>query len=114
MRKLKLNDFNRGWIVGKFDGNPLYQKDYEIGFKYYNKGDCERSHKHDLSDEVTIILFGSVEMNGVTYSDGDIIIQEKGEYTDFKCLSDRAITAVYRPDGSFPNDKTFKQADNIT
>lgn len=108
MKIHRLNDMVRGWIVGKFSPN-LYNKDYEIGFKYYNRGDFENFHKHLLSDEVTIVLFGQVEMNGQQYSEGDIIIQEKGEYTNFICLSDRAITAVYRPDGSFPNDKFLKE-----
>lgn len=97
----------RGWMVGQFSPS-LYNKDYEIGFKYYKYGDYEQSHKHLLSEEVTIILLGEVEMNGTKYSEGDILIQEKGEYTDFRCLSERVITGVYRPDGSFPNDKYFK------
>jgi hypothetical protein len=97
----------RGWIVGSFTPS-LYNKNYEIGFKYYAAGDYEPPHKHMLSEELTVILLGEVEMNGVKYVEGDIVIQEKGEYTDFKCLSDRAITAVYRPDGSFVNDKYHK------
>lgn len=107
MKKLKLNSFIRGWLVGSFLPS-LYNKNYEIGYKYYNKGDYEKSHKHLLSDEVTVILFGEVEMNGEKYCEGDLVIQEKGEFTDFLCLSDRAITSVYRPDGSFPDDKYFK------
>lgn len=97
---------SRGWIVGNFDPS-LYKKDYEIGFKYYKLGDYEKSHRHDLSEEVTIILLGKVKMNGIVYEEGDIIIQEKSEYTDFECISDTAITAVYRPDGSFTNDKFY-------
>lgn len=106
MRLNNINNMLRGWIVGNF--NPsLYNKDYEIGFKYYKKGDYEAAHKHLLSEEVTIILFGEVKMNNITYYEGDIIIQEKNELTDFLCVSDRAITAIYRPDGSYPNDKHF-------
>ena len=98
---------SRGWIVGNF--NPsLYKKDYEIGFKYYKLGDCEKAHKHDLSEEVTSVLFGKIKMNGISYEEGDIIVQEKSEYTDFECISDIAITAVYRPDGSFMHDKHYK------
>lgn len=107
MKTSSLKNFTRGWLVGKF-APAMYHKDYEIGFKYYSLGDYEKSHKHNLSEEVTVVLLGSVLMNGVNYSEGDIIIQEKGEYTDFECLSERAIVAVYRPDGSFPNDKIFK------
>lgn len=108
MKLHHLNNMVRGWIVGKFTPN-VYNKDYELGFRYYNKGDYEKAHKHLLSEEVTIILLGEVEMNGIKYSEGDVVIQEKGEFTDFLCLSDRVITAVYRPDGSFPNDKYFKE-----
>lgn len=108
MRTHKLSEMNRGWIVGKFSPS-LFHKDYELGFKYYKAGDYEASHMHLLSEEVTIVLYGEVEMNGIIYKEGDIIIQEKGEYTDFKCISERAITAAYRPDGSFPTDKYFRE-----
>lgn len=108
MKTEKLSNMIRGWVVGNFKPS-LCEKDYEIGFKYYNNGDYEKPHKHLLSDEITIILLGEVKMNDSTYVEGDIVIQEKGEFTDFKCISDRAITAVFRPDGSFPNDKFFKE-----
>lgn len=107
MKIYHVGNMIRGWVIGKFIPN-IYTKDYELGFKYYNEGDYEKSHKHLLSEEVTIILLGEVDMNGKKFSEGDIIIQEKGEYTDFLCLSQRAITAVYRPDGSYPNDKVFE------
>src|SRR6185436_1195913 len=110
MKVLSLKDFTRGWIVGKFEPN-LYTKDYELGFKYYQKGECEKFHTHLLSDEVTIVLLGEIQMNYQVYREGDIIIQEKGEFTDFICLSDKAITEVYRPDGSFPNDKIIIKSD---
>ncbi len=101
----------RGWMVGQFEPH-VYQKDYELGFKYYQQGDYEQSHCHLKSEEVTIILLGSVKMNDNIYQEGDIVVQEQGEYTDFECLSERAITAVYRPDGSFPQDKYVR--DNST
>lgn len=106
MKKFNLNDFTRGWIVGTFSPN-LFHKDYEIGFGYYKIGDKEAKHYHSLSREMTVILLGKVKMNDVEYEEGDIVIQEINEATDFECLSDTAITAVYRPDGSFPNDKYF-------
>lgn len=107
MKTDKLDNYTRGWLVGNYTPS-LYNKNYELGFKYYNKGDYEKSHNHLLSDEVTVILFGEVEMNNVSYIKGDIVVQEKGEFTDFRCISDMAIVGVYRPDGSFPNDKYYK------
>lgn len=107
MKTDNLNNYIRGWIVGSFT-KSLYSKDYEIGIKEYKSGNKERSHAHFLSEEVTVVLSGKVKMNGAEYSSGEIIIQEKGEYTDFECLED-CITLIYRPDGSFPNDKFFKE-----
>jgi hypothetical protein len=112
MQKYSLNDCLRGWICGKF-ANAMFDKDYEIAYKYYKKGDYEKKHKHMLSDEITIVLFGTVKMNGIEYHEKDIVVQEKGEATDFECISDMAITSAYRPDGSFPNDKYFVEEDIV-
>lgn len=107
MRISKLSNFTRGWVVGAFEPSLFFRDDCELGFKYYKRGDSEPAHKHLLSEEVTIVLLGEIMMNNQKYQEGDIVIQEKDEYTDFVCLSERAITAVFRPDGSFPNDKVF-------
>lgn len=107
MKKYSLSNFVRGWIVGNFSPS-IYTKDYELGVRRYSMGDSERSHCHMMSDEVTIIITGHVKINGCDYFDGDIVIQEKGDYADFICLSDTAITCVYRPDRSCPEDKIFK------
>ena len=107
MKLHNLQNFTRGWVVGNFENN-LYKKDYELGFKYYKAGDYEKAHYHLMSDEITIILSGVVEINNVRYGQGMIITQEKGEASDFRCIED-AITAVYRSDASVPNDKYFKK-----
>lgn len=107
MKTYKLKDYHRGWFVGDFDNTIIRTPSHELAVKYYVKGDFEDSHRHLLSDEINVVVFGSVSMNGVIYSEGDVIVQEKGEYTDFLCVSDRAIMTVYRTDGSYPNDKYF-------
>lgn len=109
MKKYTLKDFVRGWIVGSGFTPSIYKNDVELGFKYYNRNDYERSHCHLLSDELTIILLGEVAINGIKYVEGDIIVQERGDFADFHVISERAITGVFRPDGSFPNDKYFKE-----
>lgn len=109
MKKFNLNQdgFIRGWIVGNFDPALIKSDSHEIGIKYYKIGDYEKSHRHNLSREVTVIVFGTVKINGIIYGEGDIIIQECGDYADFEVLSEKAITVVYRPDGSYPSDKEF-------
>lgn len=105
MKILNLNSFTRGWLVGNFE-NSIFNKDYEIGIKKLNTDYYEKSHCHRLSDEITIVLNGSILVNNKKYIDGDIIIQEKGEYADCKVLED-CFLVVYRPDGSFPEDKYY-------
>lgn len=100
---LKLQDFTKGWLVGDIEPALFQRKDIEVAIKNYSVNDYERSHHHLLTDEYTIIVSGEVEMNGVRHSKGDIVLIEKGESTDFKCLTD-VITVVIRT-GSFPGDK---------
>jgi len=102
-----LDKYTRGWIVGNFSPSIIKTDNYEIGIKYYTKDDYEKSHKHLKSSEITIVVFGHVQVNKKDYYEKDIIIQEIGDSADFKCMSDRAIVTVLRPDGSFPNDKYY-------
>lgn len=105
-----VSNYIRGWVAGDFSPALIKTKDYELAVKYYRRGDKEASHAHFLSDEITIVAMGSVIINGVQYYEKDIITQEKGDYADFECISEEAITVVLRPDGSFTNDKHFKEA----
>jgi hypothetical protein len=108
MKSDTLNRMIRGWVAGSFEPSLVKTDDYELAVKYYKRNDKEASHAHFLSSEITIIAMGSVIINGVQYYERDIIIQERGDYADFECISEEAITVVLRPDGSFPNDKHFK------
>ena len=105
MKVDNLSNYKRGWIVGSFFPNLYNRNDCEVGIKYYKFGDSEPAHTHKLSDECSVIALGTVEINGELHEEGSIVIQHKGDVADFKCISERAIVVVFRPDGSFPNDK---------
>ena len=106
MKKFNLTNFIKGWFCGSFYPTIFDTKEYEVGIKRYKAGDYEPSHFHLLADEITIIILGEVEMNGVKYSENDIILIEKGMATDFKCLTD-VVTCVVKS-GSFAGDKYIK------
>lgn len=95
MKTFKLFEFTRGWICGNFNPTIFRSTNYEVGIKYYKSGDFENSHYHKESDELTVIVDGSVKMNNIIYNKGDIILIEKNEYTDFESLTD-SITVVIR------------------
>jgi quercetin dioxygenase-like cupin family protein len=103
MQKHDLNTFIKGWFVGNFNPSLIKTNDVEVGVKKYKAGDYEAPHYHKVATEITVIVYGEVEMNGVKYVDGDVIVIEPNERTDFKCLTDVVTTVVKYPGAS--NDK---------
>lgn len=86
----------KGWFIGNFEPTLFNTDQFEVAVKYYSKDDHEASHVHKIATEYTVIVLGDVEMNGIKYSKGDIIEIPPGEYTDFKVLSETAITCVVK------------------
>jgi quercetin dioxygenase-like cupin family protein len=99
----KLNDMFKGWVVGNFEPSLFKTDEFEVAVKNYKAGDYEEKHYHKLATEITIIGDGMVQMNGVTYTKGDIITIEPGEATDFKVLCDTITTVIKFP--CVKNDK---------
>ena len=106
MKIEKLDKMVKGWFVGNFDPSLYKTNDVEVGVKSYNAGDYEDWHYHKIATEITVILEGEVEMNGVKYSTGDIITIEPGDGTDFKALSDAKNVVVKIPGAN--NDKYLR------
>lgn len=103
MKKADLKDFIKGWVVGNFNPSLIKTNDVEVAVKRYVAGDHEGSHYHKIATEITVIVSGTVEMNGVTYQADDIIVIEPNDKTDFKCLTD-VVTVVIKYPGA-NNDK---------
>jgi hypothetical protein len=103
MRKTELKDFIRGWFVGNFSPTLIKTNDVEVGIKKYKAGDYEAAHHHKIATEITAIVFGEVEMNGVKYVADDIIVIDPNDSSDFKCLTDVVTVVVKYPGAN--NDK---------
>ena len=93
----------RGWFVGNFEPSCLKTLECEVAVKKYIKGDHEEWHFHKIATEITVILGGEAQVNGVVFSDGDIIRLEPGEGADFKAITDLTTVVVKIPGA--PNDK---------
>lgn len=104
MKTAKLQDMIRGWFIGNFEPSLLKTNDVEVAVKKYAKGDYEESHYHKIATEFTVIISGKVRMNGVEYSEGDIIVMAPNESTDFECLEDGTVNIVVKIPGA-NNDK---------
>lgn len=75
----KQDKTGRGWIVGAFldPSSPYYSDDFEIGYEEISKlkfGD-RRTHIHERTDEITIVLRGSLE---VVVGDTQCVIRTMG------------------------------------
>jgi len=97
MINAKLNDFVKGWFVGNFEPSLIKTNDVEVGIKSYKKGDYENRHYHKIATELTAIVEGSVKMNDVIYTKGDIITIHPNESTDFLSLEDSVCVVVKYP-----------------
>ena len=103
MKTAKLADMTKGWFVGDFLPTLYKTKDVEVAVKVYKAGDYEKTHYHKVATEITVIVSGTVKMNDIRYSEGDIIVTEPGESTDFLAVTDAINTVVKIPGET--NDK---------
>jgi quercetin dioxygenase-like cupin family protein len=103
MRVEKLDGMVKGWFVGNFDPTLIKTGGVEVAVKFYKAGEHEAWHYHKIATEVTVVVSGEVEMNGERYRQGDMIVIEPGEGTDFRVISDAVTTVVKHPGAS--NDK---------
>jgi len=103
MKKHAFKEMIRGWFVGDFEPSAFKTKNCEVSYKVYKAGDYEPKHYHKIATEITLITKGKVLMNGQEYNEGDIIVMEPGESTDFKALTDSTNVVVKVP--SAWNDK---------
>ncbi|WP_294378819.1 hypothetical protein [uncultured Clostridium sp.] len=99
----KLSDMTKGWFVGNFSPTIYSTNDVEVAVKSYKAGECEQAHYHKVATEITVIVSGRVRMNGIEYKEGDIIIMEPNDVTDFYAITDSVNTVVKIPGAN--NDK---------
>jgi quercetin dioxygenase-like cupin family protein len=103
MKIARLENMIKGWFIGSFEPTLCHTGAVEVGVKTYQAGESEAAHYHKIATEFTVITQGEVEMNGVRYRTGDIIVIEPGDVTDFSAITDVTTTVVKIPGAT--NDK---------
>ena len=97
MKLYNIDDFKGGWFIGDFEPTLLKTKDFEISVRHYSAGDEEDAHMHKVADEYTVVIVGTVEMNGVEYKPKDLVLVEKGDVVKFKSITDAITIALKVP-----------------
>lgn len=103
MKTARLDNMIKGWFVGNFEPTLYKTNDVEVAVKTYQAGEHEGKHFHKIATEITVIISGTVRMNGIEYNTGDIVVMEPGDVTDFEAVTD-AVNAVVKLPGA-NNDK---------
>ena len=103
MKTAKLADMAKGWFVGNFEPTLYKTNDVEVAVKSYSAGAYENRHYHKIATEITVVTKGVIRMNDIEYTEGDIIIMEPGEATDFYAVTDAENVVVKLPGAN--NDK---------
>lgn len=105
MKVSKLSQMIKGWFVGNFEPTLYRTNDVEVAVKKYKENEYDSAHYHKVATEITVILNGRAEMNGVVYEDGDIIVIEPNDVTDFRALDNGTTTVVIKLPGA--NDDKY-------
>lgn len=103
MKKSKLNDMQGGWFVGDFEPSVFRTKEFEVGFKRFKQGEYVKPHVHKLTQEINLMVRGTMAINGRVMGPGDIFILEAGETVFPTYLTDCEIVIARQP--SIPSDK---------
>lgn len=103
MKSAKLEDMVGGWFVGAFCPTALKTNSCEVAVKTYKAGAKEAAHYHAVATEVTLIFSGRVRMCQREWGDGDIIVLDPRDVTDFEALTD-VVSVVVKVPGVL-NDK---------
>ena len=106
MKVASLKDMIKGWFVGSFEPTLFDTRDVEVAVKKYRAGDHEAWHYHKIATELTVVVEGVIRMNDREYREGEIVVIEPGEGTDFAAVTD-ATNVVVKIPGAV-NDKYLK------
>ena len=97
MRIVSFDQMKRGWFIGSFLPTAYKTSNCEVAYKTYNAGDCEKSHYHKIATEITFIIKGRVRMNNHSLKEGDIVVIEPKEDTNFFAMTDVKSIVVKIP-----------------
>jgi mannose/fructose/N-acetylgalactosamine-specific phosphotransferase system component IIB len=105
MKRFNLaNSGARGWFVGDFPEAVYRTKDFEVNYQV-NEARHSRSHYHKDVTEITLVITGSMLMNGEIFKPGDIIYLDPGEIAQLEYLEPTTTVTVKTP--SVPSDKQY-------
>ena len=97
LERFPLDQFTKGWFVGRFAPTLLDTDAVEVAVKNYRAGEHEDTHHHKIAVELTAVVAGRVRMSGEEFGPGEIVRIAPGTATDFTALTDATTVVVQLP-----------------
>ena len=97
MKKYKLQDMHRGWLIGDFEPSVLQTQNFEVGVLTHKKGEHWDEHYHKIATEINVLIEGSMTVNGIHIEVGDIFIIKPNESSAPVFLEDCKVLCVKTP-----------------
>jgi hypothetical protein len=98
-----LHRYTNGWFIGDFTPSLIQTPFMEAGIIYHKKNDYWPAHYHLASDEVTVLLEGSMTINGLPVYQNSIFVISKLETAKVEFLTDCKVLVIRVP--SIKGDK---------
>ena len=96
-------DYTRGWFVGDFEPSLVRLQDFEACYKSFSAGERESPAVQFRAKELTLVVHGDAQINGVVLREGDLCLVLPGESADFFAVTDCKVVGIKFP--SITNDK---------
>jgi hypothetical protein len=97
VKKNKLENMTRGWLIGNFTPSILKTDAFEVGYLTHHKGQVWPAHLHKEANEYNILIKGSLLINNETINLGEIFVIPKGMLTHATFLEDCEILCIKVP-----------------
>lgn len=94
MKKYRLENFTRGWVIGDFEPSIFKTKDFELNISFTEKGHIGAKHIHKIADEIVFISSGKFKLGEEIFCTGDIVYISSGEFSGFECLESGNTTTI--------------------
>ena len=99
----KVADYTRGWFIGDFEPSLVRLQDFETCYKSFGAGEREPTAVQLKATELTLVVHGEAQINGVTLKEGDLCLVLPGETADFFAVTDCKVVGIKFP--SIADDK---------
>ena len=103
MRKSRIENFERGWIIGNFEPSLLKTEQFEVALLRESKNTAPAAHFQRVATEYNILVEGRMIICGEEVVAGDVFVIEPFEIAAPEILEDCLIVCVKTP--SIPEDK---------